>query len=70
MRCLCPTSGPPEYSSNIQDTLQLKDADLFLANGLGLDDGFADRMARNSGNGRLVYRKVGDEIPKADLIKE
>src|SRR5262249_54220428 len=41
--CLCVTTGPHQYSYTIQDTQLLKEADLFLANGLGLDDSFADK---------------------------
>src|SRR4051794_780318 len=42
--CLCTTTGPHDYSFSMEDAYKLKRADLFVANGLGLDDDFADRL--------------------------
>src|SRR5215468_5254771 len=61
--CLCTTTGPHDYQFNINDSVKLKRADIFFANGLGLDDGFADKMHANSSNTRLLYRKLADELP-------
>jgi ABC-type Zn uptake system ZnuABC Zn-binding protein ZnuA len=60
--CLCKDVGPHNYEYNIRDTVLLKKADLFLANGLSLDDGFCDKLNRNSGNPKLRYVKVADSL--------
>src|SRR5438105_6677854 len=37
-------TGPHDYQFTIEDAIKLRDADLFVANGLGLDDHFADKL--------------------------
>jgi ABC-type Zn uptake system ZnuABC Zn-binding protein ZnuA len=66
--CLCKEQGPHDYTYNATDGLAVRKADLFLANGLGLDEGFADKVANNSGNARLRYCKLGDKLDRKDLI--
>src|SRR5437773_263422 len=66
--CLCKNIGPHSYEYNIRDTALLKEADLFLANGLSLDDGFCDKMNKNSGNPKLRYAKVAENLDKK-LVK-
>src|SRR5260370_41955346 len=39
---LCTTIGPHGYQFNISDCAKLRQADLFFANGLSLDDHFTD----------------------------
>jgi ABC-type Zn uptake system ZnuABC Zn-binding protein ZnuA len=63
VKCLCTTKGPHEYEYDVQDALVLRDADVFLAVGLGLDDKFADKMSTQSRNARLRYVKLGDGLP-------
>src|SRR5947209_4181919 len=65
---LCDATGPHHYDPSGADGYWLRGADLFVANGLGLDK-FADRADQTSQNARLVYLKVGDRLPK-DLLLE
>src|SRR5262245_15423299 len=67
--CLCAETGPHEYQFNINDSIKLKRADLFFANGLTLDNSFTDKMNTNSGNTKLRYRKLADDLPE-DLLRE
>lgn len=62
--CLLKDQGPHGYQYNPPDMLMLRQADLFFTNGLGLDDHFTNPMARNCGNSRLVYVKLGEAIPR------
>src|SRR4051794_12244871 len=55
---LCTTVGPHDYSLDIRQAVLLREADLLLANGLGLDDSFTDRLENNSGNRNLRYSKL------------
>jgi ABC-type Zn uptake system ZnuABC Zn-binding protein ZnuA len=64
VKCLCLKSGPHEYEYDVQDNLLLRDADVFFAVGLGLDDKFADKMATHSRNGRLRYLQLGSRLPE------
>jgi zinc transport system substrate-binding protein len=61
--CLCKTVGPHGYRYQDTDTFALRRADLFLVNGLGLDDHFTDRMNQSSKNNHLHYVKLGDTLP-------
>lgn len=67
--CLCTGTGPHDYQFNIRDSVLLKRADVFFANGLGLDDHFADKMTANGSNARLRYVKLADKLP-ANLRKK
>jgi ABC-type Zn uptake system ZnuABC Zn-binding protein ZnuA len=67
--CLCTTKGPHHYEYNPTDAMLLRDADLFLAIGLTLDDKFADQMQDESHNARLRYVKLGERLPKKLLLK-
>lgn len=67
--CLLDLTGPHNYSANSQDALKLHRANLFLINGLELDDRFADKLQRNAGNAGLKVVKVGECIPKSQLRK-
>lgn len=68
--CLCTTIGPHSYQFNVGDCAKLREANLFLANGLSLDDHFTDRMNANSGNATLHYVKLADALPPALRKKE
>jgi zinc transport system substrate-binding protein len=65
VRCLCTGTGPHDYKFNINDSVRLKRANIFFANGFGLDDHFTDRMVNNSGNAQLQYRKLAAGLPDA-----
>jgi ABC-type Zn uptake system ZnuABC Zn-binding protein ZnuA len=68
--CLCTDVGPHEYEFNANDTIKLKRADLFLANGLTLDDHFTDKMVAGK---KLRYRKLGEKLgdkKEGDLLKK
>jgi zinc transport system substrate-binding protein len=59
---LCTTEGPHHYQYNAQDAILLREADLFFAVGLTLDDKFADPIHIESHNPHLQYVKLGDVL--------
>ena len=59
--------GPHDYQFTIEDAIKLRDADLFVANGLGLDDHFADKLNANSGNPKLRFSKLTDALSKNQI---
>jgi ABC-type Zn uptake system ZnuABC Zn-binding protein ZnuA len=67
--CLCTNRGPHHYEYNPQDAIVLREAELFFANGLTLDDNFADQMQVESHNPRLRYVKLGERLPEKMLLK-
>jgi zinc transport system substrate-binding protein len=67
--CLAKESGVHHYEPTAHDATLLRRADFLFANGLGLDDDFLERVVINSGNPKLAYVKLGDAIPKGQLIK-
>jgi ABC-type Zn uptake system ZnuABC Zn-binding protein ZnuA len=62
--CLCTRQGPHQYQQSFDDAIALRDADLFFAIGLTLDDKFADNSQLDSHNPRLRYIKLGERLPK------
>jgi ABC-type Zn uptake system ZnuABC Zn-binding protein ZnuA len=64
--CLCTTQGPHQYQYNAQDAILLREADLFFAIGLSLDDKFADPIQVESHNPHLRYVKLGDRLRDGD----
>ncbi|HEY7156870.1 MAG TPA: metal ABC transporter substrate-binding protein [Gemmataceae bacterium] len=67
--CLCTATGPHHYEYLPDDAILLRDADLFFAVGLTLDDKFADPIQTESHNARLRYVKLGERLPKKLLRK-
>jgi zinc transport system substrate-binding protein len=67
---LCTDKGPHHYEYAPQDALLLREADLFFAIGLTLDDSFADPAQVASHNPRLRYVKLGERLPENLLITE
>src|SRR5579871_5904636 len=61
--CLCTVEGPHQYQYKPSDAMILKDADLFLAVGLGLEK-FADDVQRASHNPHLRYVQLGERLPE------
>lgn len=59
---LLKTTGPHEYQPTSQDTLKLRDADLFFINGLELDERFAERLKENAGNPRLKLIELAEQL--------
>ena len=62
--CLLTTQGPHDYDGAQTDTLKINKADLFIYNGLTLDDGLANNMLKNHKNKSLEVLNVGEAIEK------
>ncbi len=67
--CLLTSTGPHDYHVGPHDAIAVRGADLFLVNGLGLDDVFANRLKNSSGNVNLRYVELGAAIPTSQLRK-
>jgi zinc transport system substrate-binding protein len=65
---LCTATGPHHYDPKTNDFIALQKADLFVINGLNLDEKFADRLKANSGNRKLVYLNLGAGLKKKGLV--
>lgn len=65
--CLLGDKGPHDYEPTGQDAQKARKAELFLANGLELDD-FVAKVALVSGNKNLDIFKVANQLPKENLI--
>jgi ABC-type Zn uptake system ZnuABC Zn-binding protein ZnuA len=65
---LLTTVGPHDYQPGRRDHLKVRGADLFLMNGLGLDD-FVTRVVNTAGNARIKVIAVGEAIPKEQLLR-
>jgi ABC-type Zn uptake system ZnuABC Zn-binding protein ZnuA len=59
---ICKEEGPHEYTFRPDDARALRRANLFLANGLGLDSAFAEKLERNSGNSNLAFLQLADKL--------
>jgi ABC-type Zn uptake system ZnuABC Zn-binding protein ZnuA len=70
VRCLCTGTGPHHYEYNVQDLQQFREANLFFAVGLTLDNKFADALHANAKNPGLAYRKLGDLLPDKLKIRD
>ena len=68
VKCLLTGTGPHDYSASAMDSLKVAGADLFIVNGLELDD-FVTKLVSRSDNRRpdLVFR-VGEKIEHDLLI--
>jgi ABC-type Zn uptake system ZnuABC Zn-binding protein ZnuA len=64
---LAPT-GPHEHRATVDDAQLASGADLFLVNGLELDD-FVANVASTSGNKNLKVVKIGDALPEKARIR-
>jgi ABC-type Zn uptake system ZnuABC Zn-binding protein ZnuA len=68
--CLCTNPGPHDYQYNSRDILKLRQADLFLTNGLNLDDDFTGKLKNSCGNLKLKTVELGEQaIPEEQLRK-
>jgi len=61
--------GPHGYSDSPADALKLRRADLFLINGLELDNTIARKLVKSSGNKNLRLVPVGECIPEKQLLE-
>jgi len=70
--CMIEQEGPHGREFKSRDVLLLREADLFVANGLGLDEHFTRRMRNSSGNHKLVFIEAGEGVPENQLreVKE
>src|SRR5689334_22915595 len=60
--------GPHDYDPRPSDATRLRKADLFLINGLELDDEIGKRLAESAGNPKLKVVEVGESVPEKDLL--
>jgi zinc transport system substrate-binding protein len=63
VRCLCTETGAHHREYNAQDLQLFREANLFFAIGLGLDEKFADPLNANANNAGLDYVKLGERLP-------
>jgi ABC-type Zn uptake system ZnuABC Zn-binding protein ZnuA len=66
--CLCTTTGPHHFEYDASHLQNFRQADVFFANGLGLDDKFADKLQEHSHNPHLRYLKIGNQLPDKLLL--
>jgi ABC-type Zn uptake system ZnuABC Zn-binding protein ZnuA len=59
--------GPHHFSDSPQDVLKLKRAEIFLINGLELDNAVAKRMVRAGGNRDVRVFAAAESLPKEKL---
>ena len=62
--CLLSGQGPHDYDGAASDLLKVKHADLFIYNGLTLDDIFADKIVNKHTNAALKVLNVGEVLEK------
>jgi ABC-type Zn uptake system ZnuABC Zn-binding protein ZnuA len=68
VRCLLSGTGPHEFQSTPEDARMLSTADLFIVNGLGLEE-FLHNLVRSAGNRKLKVVETAERIPPADRIE-
>jgi zinc transport system substrate-binding protein len=64
---LLTTVGPHDYQPTAADALKVRKADLFLVNGLELDE-FIIRLKDSSGNRNVKVVEVGEAVPESELL--
>jgi ABC-type Zn uptake system ZnuABC Zn-binding protein ZnuA len=62
VKSLLTTLGPHDYTATHGDVKKLLGADLFLVNGLSLDETFAKALLKSSGNTKARYAEVGAAV--------
>ena len=65
--CLLDGGSIHDYQMTARDALKLGNADLFLINGLALDDTFGTKLRDSAGNRKLKLVEVGEAIPETIL---
>jgi len=56
------TQGPHHADASIQERILLEEADLFIFNGLGLDDNFAGKLKASTSNKKLKMFDIGAKL--------
>jgi ABC-type Zn uptake system ZnuABC Zn-binding protein ZnuA len=65
---LMTATGPHDYDPSVQDAQKVATADLFVINGLQLDDPLANKMRKATGSkSRLLA--LGEQLPKGSLLE-
>lgn len=68
VQSLMNTSGPHHFQPTDKDARLMHGADLFLVNGLGLDESMAENLKRGSNNEKLKIIELGEKIPADRLL--
>src|SRR5438093_4161481 len=71
VKCLCTATGPHEYQADFRDSRVMDEADLVLAVGLELDEGFTrslHRMANRKTDLPLIL--LGDKLQERGMVKK
>jgi len=63
VKCLCTTTGPHHFNADTRDVAMFRQANLFLAVGLQLDDVFADQLHALARRRDLPFVKLGTRLP-------
>lgn len=67
--CLLTGAGPHEYEATLTDAQKVAGADLFLVNGLGLEQDFTRGLLRMARNPNVKAEPVADALDKSLLLK-
>jgi zinc transport system substrate-binding protein len=65
--CLLSDKGPHEYESSAGDAIKLRTADLFVINGLGLEE-FVEKLVNSSGKKSLIVARVGEAVAEKSRL--
>jgi ABC-type Zn uptake system ZnuABC Zn-binding protein ZnuA len=68
IKTMMTTSGPHHFNATDKDAHLLRRADLFLVNGLGLDEVIAENLKKGTGNSQLKIVELGEKIPEDKLV--
>ncbi len=60
--CLTTTTGPHHFDPRTWEAVAVSGADLFIANGLGLDDHFAKKLYKTAAKKDLPFIELGEEL--------
>jgi len=66
--CVMAETGPHEFDPTPRDAAAVKRADLFLINGLDLDNDIARKLTRGSQNSKIIV-EASAGIPKSQLLE-
>lgn len=69
VQCLLTGTGPHEYQATENDTHKVAGSDLFLINGLGLEQDFIRRLMRLARSKKVNLVAVGDALDPKLLVK-
>ena len=69
IKSMMTTTGPHDFNPTNNDARMIHRADLFLINGLALDNSLAESLKRGSGNRKLKLVALGEQIPADKLLE-